>query len=158
MIKPAKTESEFLENFIVESNAIEGIYREPRSEEKIATAKFLKLDEITLQDVVDFVSACQPGAMLRDMEGLNVTIGNHTPPGGGISIKTRLQDLLDDINARNISAYDAHVRYEHLHPFMDGNGRSGRVIWLWQMVKNSCRVAPLGFLQTFYYQALSKNR
>jgi Fic family protein len=36
---------------------------------------------------------------------------------------------------------------------MDGNGRSGRAIWLWQMLRQEGG-APLGFLHHFYYQTL----
>ena len=35
--------------------------------------------------------------------------------------------LRDTINACRI----AHISYEHLHPFQDGNGRTGRLLMLW---------------------------
>ena len=54
---------------------------------------------------------------------------------------------------RALGACETHVRYELLHPFLDGNGRSGRALWLWLMGQ-----APLGFLHTFYYQTLSAAR
>lgn len=31
---------------------------------------------------------------------------------------------------------DHHVRYEHIHPFFDGNGRTGRIFMNWQRLKN----------------------
>lgn len=82
--------------------------------------------------------------------------GNHVPPAGDITIRTRLEDILNDANAafdKQQAAYEIHQRYEHLHPFTDGNGRSGRMLWIWMM-----REAPLGFLHTWYYQSLSNWR
>ena len=60
--------------------------------------------------------------------------------------------LLDDVNCERIDAWNAHVRYESIHPFTDGNGRSGRVIYRWQV--RSPLMADLGFLHAFYYQTL----
>lgn len=50
-----------------------------------------------------------------------------------------------------MSPFTTHLRYESIHPFSDGNGRSGRALWLWQMKGR----APLGFLHQFYYQTLA---
>ena len=81
---------------------------------------------------------------------MNVRVGSYRPPEGGPAIRQRLQELLNRVNERKISEFDAHVCYETLHPFTDGNGRSGRAIWLWQ----NSGYAPLGFLHSFYYQTL----
>lgn len=156
-MKPAKTIPEFIQNFIIESNAIERIYREPTFEEKLATEKFLELDEIAIENLQDYASACQPDAVLRDKEGLNVYVGNHVPPAGGVFIKVKLEDILSDANSGS-KPFTIHRRYETLHPFTDGNGRSGRILWLWQMLKQKKNLAPLGFLQTWYYQSLSNQK
>ena len=37
---------------------------------------------------------------------------------------------------------------------MDGNGRSGRALWLWQMVNQHNYDMRLGFLHLWYYQSL----
>lgn len=58
---------------------------------------------------------------------------------------------------RGSTPYDVHQQYETLHPFTDGNGRSGRALWLWQMIRDGQR-AQLGFLHTWYYQSLREAR
>jgi Fic family protein len=30
---------------------------------------------------------------------------------------------------------DHHIRYEHIHPFVDGNGRTGRMFMNWERLK-----------------------
>ena len=143
-----------LYDFVAESNRIEGITRAPAAIELTAHEQFLETPKLTIVGLKNFVAAIQPSARLRDKAGLDVRVGQYFPPAGCIGIRVALQKLLDEINAGNHSAYSAHLAYEHLHPFTDGNGRSGRAIWLWQMKGR----APLGFLHHWYYSSLSSER
>lgn len=140
-------------NFIKESNRIEGIKRSPTKAEIEEFQRFMAQDSISMDDMIQFVSVYQPGALLRDKDGMNVRVGNYKPPGGCIQMRDALQDILGIVNRnegdRSI-AHQMHIKYESLHPFMDGNGRSGRMLWMWMM-----KDAPLGFLHTFYYQTLA---
>lgn len=135
-------------SFIKESNLIEGIYREPTRKEIAEFKRFMALDEITIDDLERFVGVYKPGAKLRITSDLNVEVGGQIKPRGGVGVGYALDVILDNLEEN--TPYKNHVAYEHLHPFTDGNGRSGRMLWMWQM-----RSAPLGFLRTFYYQTLS---
>jgi len=96
----------------------------------------------------------QLNAHLRGRVGMDVSVGDHTPPAGGRHVPKALRALLKEINT--LSPYEFHVRYETLHPFMDGNGRTGRALWAWQMTSlYGDRWLALGFLHRFYYQTLS---
>lgn len=140
-------------DFVKESNRIENINREPTQAEMDEHDRFVMLDTVTLLDLVQFVSVYQPEAVLRDSPGLDVRVGNHLPPRGGPDVRDALEELLSDLR----DPYTTHVRYETLHPFTDGNGRSGRVLWAWQMTQLQGGT-PLGFLHHFYYQSLSGAR
>lgn len=140
------------EHFVAESNLIEGIHRAPLHAEVEASRHFLSLETITIPDLEAFVEVCQPGARLRDKVGLNVRVGSYLPPAGSKKIRTGLQSILDGMG--NETPFETHIKYESLHPFTDGNGRSGRILWLWGMGGNS----PLGFLHKFYYQTLDRVR
>lgn len=137
----------WLFEFVRESNKIEGIHRAPTDAEILATAKFIALPKLTVEDLISLVAVYQPNAVLRDREGLNVRVGKHVPPRGSPKIREHLQLFLAALGQHTPHA--AHIMYEKLHPFTDGNGRSGRAIWLWQM-----KESPLGFLHHFYYQTL----
>jgi Fic/DOC family protein len=149
-----------IEEFVRESNRIEGILRSPNSTEVDSLVAFLRLKELHLMDVAILVSAFQPGAVIRDRIGLDVRIGAHIPPRGGPYIGTELSALLSDAAINRRHAYLIHHDYETLHPFMDGNGRSGRALWLWQMIRfgNHQRVLARGFLHSWYYQSLQFRR
>ena len=141
-----------LPDFVRESNKIEGIIREPLKIEILATEVFLALDKVTVEELDTLVIMYQPGAKLRDQHGMDVIVGNHHPPKGGMYIRQSLRNMLLLFKrGENPSVpYLAHQYYEDLHPFTDGNGRTGRALWLWYMNGN----APLGFLHTWYYQSL----
>ena len=141
-----------LEDFVRESNRIEGILRDSTEDEIAAHGLLMALDKITVPDLEIFVAVVQPGARLRRELGWDVRVGNHIAPPGGPIIETQLEELL----ARDMGAYHKHNVYETLHPFTDGNGRSGRVLWLWQM--GGIEHAPLGFLHQWYYQSLEAVR
>lgn len=139
-----------LDDFVEESNRIEGI-RGVRNPEVVAHIEFLCNDNITVEDLELFVRGVG-GKPLRQSEGMDVRAGKHFPPRGGPRIVSALQELLLMVNHRKVAPYVAHHRYETLHPFMDGNGRSGRVLWLHMM--GGIERVPLGFLHTWYYQSL----
>ena len=144
-------------SFLKESLRIEGITRDPTVEELLVTEQFLQLRCITLPAVVNLVNVYAPGARLRDVIGLNVMVGNHVPPRGGPHIRMHLEDLLNDIRFKKHTPYSAHVAYETLHAFSDGNGRSGRAVWAWMMLRAGSDI-PLGFLHQWYYQSLDNGR
>ena len=131
--------------FVKESNAIERIFRDPLLQEIDELKRFMALPKITVDELEKFVSLYQPDAKLRDQYGMNVRVGRYYPPFGGPEIRRNLEDLL----LRDYNAHLLHLEYEKLHPFSDGNGRSGRALWAWKMKDISG-----GFLLNFYFHAL----
>lgn len=140
-------------DFIRESNRIEGITRDPTQDEIYEFQRFMALMVIERQDLEKFVSIYQPGAKLRNQPGMDVRVGSHKPFRGGQMIVRELDSIIFDVCNQRADAYLIHRRYETLHPFMDCNGRSGRMLWAWQV-----RDFSIGFLHRYYYQSLDNSR
>jgi hypothetical protein len=140
-------------DFVKESNRIEGIIRRPTSKEIKAHVDFLSLKTLDVADMEEFVNSVA-SADLRRHAGMNVRVGKHYPMKGSAEVEWALRELL--VHQDSHTPFSLHVAYELLHPFMDGNGRSGRVLWLWKM--GGIGKAPLGFLHHFYYQTLESKQ
>lgn len=147
-MKPAN-----LTDFVTESWAIEGIPLDAAETERMVAihADFLSRGYVNADDVVRLALRICPHAYLRYGYGMNVTVGTHMSPPGGPGIFNELAGLLSE--AHEITPYELHERFECLHPFMDGNGRTGRLLWLWR--RGGKMLAP-SFLQQWYYDSLAQ--
>ena len=150
-------------DFLAESNRIESITRSVTVDEIKAAESFLDLEILTVEDVCNLVNVFEPGAKLRDKPGMDVKVGDHVPMRGSSEVDEHLRLILQRaVTTGGIFSHPFHTHqaYETLHPFMDGNGRSGRMIWLWQMKQQGKLdyALKLGFLHAWYYQSLSEGR
>ncbi len=151
-------------DFLDESNLIE---TEPRANaaEIDAAGAFIGNwdgDRLTLAAWPDPIKLAHyvlvtAGAPMRVRPGDNVSVGTHVAPLGGPDIRPAYEELLTEIGSQplTIEPFDAYMRYEDLHPFMDGNGRSGRLLWLWHVLRRNdawtTLVKTQGFLRVFHY-------
>lgn len=143
--------------FIIESNKIEGILEFPSMEQIEEYKRFMSLATVEISDLEQFLRINQRNAILRNKPGINVVVGQYLPPYGGPCIEKKLKELLRKIIEHKLNPYEAHVEYESLHPFTDGNGRSGRMLYRWHQYQLDGEMF-LGFLHQWYYQSLDNTR
>ena len=82
----------------------------------------------------------------RDLSKQRVWVGDREGLAPGL-IKAAMDEWIEDVNywlkkgdCSEAIIRNLHVRYEHIHPFVDGNGRSGRVLmWLMEV---KCGLEP----------------
>lgn len=96
----------------------------------------------------------------------------YTPPQEGIEIIRLMDNLEKFINNDSLNNTDPlikmaviHHQFESIHPFYDGNGRTGRIINVLYLVKNGLLDTPVLYLSRYinqnkgkYYQLLQAVR
>lgn len=110
-----------------------------------------------------------PGTELKnDLNGETV----YTPPQSATDIESLMQDLEVFTNDPKLDGIDPlikmaliHHRFESIHPFYDGNGRTGRIINVLYLVKEKLLNTPTLYLSRYilrtkqeYYRLLQETR
>ena len=93
----------------------------------------------------------KPGTTLR-----NIATGAviYTPPSGQDVIRKKLTNWQDFLTARGdldplIRCAVQHYQFEAIHPFMDGNGRTGRILNILYLVQQGLLDTPILYLSRY---------
>jgi len=109
-----------------------------------------------------------PGTVLKDASGRTV----YTPPQDGQAVVAMMTDLERFMNDDAAFAVDPlikmaliHHQFESIHPFYDGNGRTGRILNVLYLVKEGLLDSPVLYLsrhivrtKSDYYRLLQQVR
>lgn len=95
-----------------------------------------------------------PGTQLKNPATKKVV---YTPPEGEVVIREKLKNLEEFINIEDdidplIKMAIIHYQFEAIHPFFDGNGRTGRIILLLYLKLTGLMELPALYLSNYIIQ------
>lgn len=98
-----------------------------------------------------------PGTTLSNIKGEVI----YTPPSGEDIIREKMANLETFINTYKsidplIKMAIAHYQFEAIHPFSDGNGRTGRILLLLQLKQEQLLDIPALFLSEYIIEHKNK--
>ena len=80
----------------------------------------------------------------------------YTPPVGENNIRNKLSNWESYIHNHNvdplIALAVAHYQFEAIHPFLDGNGRTGRILNILFLIENDLLAQPILYLSRYVVQ------
>ncbi len=141
-----------IEEFLKESNAIEGVYDKDSLQQALYAWDYLsKEKEMHTQTILKthkILMLHQP--LHPDEKGYYRNVGVYIGGKQGINavkIRDAMKQLVLNINDaikngkkeseiwKEKITKEHHIKYEKIHPFVDGNGRTGRMFLNWERLK-----------------------
>jgi Fic family protein len=131
-------------------------------ERPLATGLFIEIAQLIKQ--TDFNVRRVPGTRIANTHGQTI----YTPPEGESVIRDKLRELENFMHADDgldvlVKMALVHYQFEAIHPFSDGNGRTGRILNILYLVNRGLLNLPVLYLSRYiidhkavYYEGLRK--
>jgi len=147
--------------------ALRTAYVEIKDDQLLTVNRIIKIQEALIQNDAGFRKV--PGTSLKN-EKTGETV--YTPPQSEAEIVRLMKNLEQYINDDSLSNVDAlvkmaviHHQFESIHPFYDGNGRTGRIVNILYLLAKELLDLPILYLSRYivhskheYYQLLQFTR
>jgi Fic family protein len=144
-----KTISRASKEVVSYKHAMEEGFNELKEKNFISTSSMLNIQKIIEPNKGGIRKL--PGTVIKNMNTGEVV---HTPPQTEREIRDLLKNLEDFINVENeydplINLALLHFQFESIHPFYDGNGRTGRILNILYLVLTKKIQQPILYLSKF---------
>jgi Fic family protein len=135
-----KVDHDNLIEFIDHSNMIEAVYDDSEIPNTVNAWEYLKkFNKIGLEQILEVhkrIMLSRNSKIAGKLRNCNVFVGGRSCPYYTL-VSGLLREWINKYKKVKTEeeAKQAHIDFEHIHPFEDGNGRTGRLIWLWHRCK-----------------------
>jgi hypothetical protein len=157
-----------MKEHIHQSNLIEGYDSKAMDVAGMRAWKYLKMQSKLTNEVVQrvqyFVVSPQKDlesdqiGFYRDRSGVDVRVGTHVAPRF-YSVPNMMNQWLASFGKPPYMPKQAHIQFEDIHPFVDGNGRTGRLIMWWMQEKMGEKPTLITYDDRFeYYKWFEETR
>jgi Fic family protein len=134
--------TDITQEHIIQSNLIEGVPDLGEVPKGIVAWNYLSSSQRLDLDVIRGVHRTLMRRLLPDREvGVwrrsNVVVGGRACPQYD-AVPALMEEFIqyyDVFGPQSLDPRGMHVKFEHIHPFIDGNGRTGRMIMWWHEVQ-----------------------
>lgn len=168
MNREQRRENQFkIEKYIKGSNAIEGIFDPAEIEQSLVAWDYLQslngiLSHADIMHVQKIITINQEElkpnqrGYYRGIGGnnINVKVGGRTAPHYS-KVEELMKAWLEDMP--KMTPLLGHIRFESIHPFVDGNGRTGRMIY-WYICQNNGKKPIYYGVDTYPERTPKENR
>ncbi|MEK7474432.1 MAG: Fic family protein [Candidatus Coatesbacteria bacterium] len=123
--------------------------------------KWERKSRIAHDDVLRLHETVMRGVLAGELSGryrpFGVRVGTHIAPGAE-KVHALMTDLLGWVNGESrawspvVSSAVVHFRFEDIHPFADGNGRTGRLLALWELYRRGFDTLHIFSVDEYYWE------
>lgn len=137
------------EEFLRESNAIEEVWDAQSLVDAGIAWKYIKSQKtLTTSAIKKMHRLLMRGKLEKEYLGFYRDVPVHV--GGrdvtpAFYINEFMQEWTKEANMEmnEMEIAHHHIRYEYIHPFIDGNGRTGRMLFNWQRMRNGFPIVTI---------------